>query len=167
MEIVRITTTALIIISVSWTIGNIGLYLRTEHNKKHYDQVLKVPKLIFWIGLVGLIVCYIIIACILIFSYNEQSVAAAIALFVFSLVYVYIIMYALNWKIEVNRDVFVYRNMFRKVRVYQYSDIEAIKRIKIGGYKLVLKKKKIYVDYYILNSEILWNKIKSLNIAVQ
>lgn len=167
MEIIRIITTALIFISVSWTIGNIGLYLRTEHNKPHCASALKVPKLIFWIGLVGLIVCYIIIVCIFIFSFNEQSVAAAIALFVFSWVYVYIIMYALNWRIEVTKDGFVYRNLFRKVRVYQYSDIEAIKRIKIGGYKLVFKKRRISIDYYILNSEILWNKIKSLNILVQ
>ena len=164
MEIIRILISSFIIIGASWTVGWIGFYLRTKASEKSDINVLKVPKLVFWIGFVGLMICYIVIAILLAVAFNEVNAACSICLFLMSFLYLWLIMYALNWKVVIEEDGFTFRNMFRKTCKFSYSEITALKRIKIGGYKIYVGKKRITVDYYIVGHKEFWDKLKYLNI---
>jgi hypothetical protein len=163
MEIVRIIITGLIICFSSWLVGYIGLYLRT----KIYDKDLKIlrpPLLIFWIGLIEFLGCAITILIIFFVSFNEENAVWAIGYFLVSLLGFWLILYALNWRIEIKEESFIFRNMFRKKREIKYSEITKLKRLKIGGYRIYIGKKSIAVDYFIKGADNLWDILKVLKL---
>lgn len=167
MEIIRIVISCLTIISVSWIIGYIGANLRQKAEEKHHDNILKVPKLVLAIGLVEAIACYVVIVCIYVFAFNEENVAWSIGYFLMSCLGVWIVLYALNWRITMQEDSFTFKNMFGKKTTYKYQEITAVKHIKIGGYRVYIGKKSIAVDFYILGRQLLWDKIKVMDIPIK
>lgn len=161
MEIIRIIVTGLIICFSSWLVGYVGFYLRT----KNYDKNLKVlrpPFLIFWIGLFEFIGCVITILIILFVVFNEETAALSIGFLLASLIGFWLILYSVNWKIEIRDESFIFRNMFGKRREIKYSAITKLRRLKIGGYRIYTGKKSIAVDYYIKGADNLWDILKTL-----
>ena len=163
MEVIRIILTALIICFSSWLVGSIGFYWRTKIYYKNL-QVLKPPFLIFWIGLIDFLGCVITILVILFANLNEDNAAFAIGFFMFAVLGVWLMLYALNWKIEIREESFIFRNMFGKKREIKYSEITKLKRIKIGGYRIYIGRKSIAVDYFIKGADNLWDKLKILKL---
>ena len=163
MEITRIIITSMIICCSSWSVGTIGFYLRT----KNYDKNLKIlrpPLLIFLIGLIEYIICNVVILVILFAAFNEENLAFAIGFFIFSFLGLWIMLYGLNWKIEIKEESFIYRNMFGKKREFKYSEITKLKHIRIGGYRIYFGKKSIAVDYFIKGADNLWDILKVLKL---
>ena len=163
MEIARAIITGLIICFSSLLIGTIGFYWRT----KIYDRdlkVLKPPILIFFIGLFGFLICAVTILVILFVALNEENLALSIGFFLFSFLGLWLMLYALNWKIVIKEDTFIFRNMFGKKREIKYNEITKLKRIKIGGFRIYIGKKSIAVDYYIKGADNLWDKLKTLKL---
>lgn len=68
----------------------------------------------------------------------------------------------INWRIYVYEDRFVYQNMFGKKHEYMYNDIDGIRPISIGGYQLIIGKKKITIDFLVCNTSILEHKIEEI-----
>ncbi|MGN0815045.1 MAG: DUF6560 family protein [Candidatus Coproplasma sp.] len=163
MEIIRILITGLIICLSSWIVGLLGSYWRTKIYDKNL-KVLKPPFLIFWIGFVDFLGCIITIIVIFFAAFNEENLVWAIGFFLFSFLGLWLMLYALNWKIVIKDESFVFRNMFGKKREIKYSDITELKRIKIGGYRIYVGKKSIAVDYFIKGADNLWDKLKVLKI---
>lgn len=164
MEIIRILITALTTVCVAFTVGYIGYYLRMEANKIFDTKVLKVPKLIFWIGFIEMTICYIAIIIIFVFAFNEENAACSIGLFIFSFLGLWLILYSLNWKIEIKEEYFIFHNMLGRKREIKYNEITKLKRIKIGGYRIYIGKKSIAVDYFIKGADNLWDILKVLKI---
>ena len=94
-------------------------------------------------------------------SFNEENAVWAIGYFLVSLLGFWLILYALNWRIEIKEESFIFRNMFRKKREIKYSEITKLKRLKIGGYRIYIGKKSIAVDYFIKGADNLWDILKS------
>lgn len=163
MEIVRIIVTGLIICFSSWLVGYIGYYLRTKKYDKNLE-ILRPPILIFLIGLFEFIGCVITILIIFFAAFNEENFACAIGFFLFSIPGFWLMLYALNWKIEIKEESFIFRNMFGKKREIKYSEITKLKRLKIGGYRIYIGKKSIAVDYFIKGADNLWDILKILKI---
>ena len=163
MEIVRIIITGLIICLSSWLVGLLGSYWRTKNYDKNL-KVLKPPFLIFWIGFVGFLGCIIMIIIIFFAAFNEENLVWAIGFFLFSFLGLWLMLYALNWKIVIKDESFIFRNMFGKKREIKYSNITKLKRIKIGGYRIYVGKKSIAVDYFIKGADNLWDKLKVLKL---
>lgn len=132
MEIVRIIITGLIICFSSWIVGSIGVYWRTRIYKKSLSE-LRPPFLIFWIGLTEFSMCVIAVILIFLLNFNETNLVIAIGFFLFSFLGFWLILYALNWKIVIKEESFIFRNMFGKKRKIMYSEITGLKRLKIGG----------------------------------
>lgn len=163
MEIVRIIVVGLIICFSSWLVGSIGVFWRT----KIYDKNLKTlrpPLLIFWIGLIGFMGCIITSLIIFFVAFNEENVVWAIGFSLMSLLGFWLMLYALNWKIEIKEESFAFRNMFGKKREIKYTEITKLKRIKIGGYRIYIGKKSIAVDFFIQGADNLWDKLKVFNL---
>ena len=163
MEIVRIIITGLIICFSSWIVGSIGVYWRTRIYKKSLSE-LRPPFLIFWIGLTEFSMCVIAVILIFLLSFNETNLVIAIGFFLFSFLGFWLMLYALNWKIVIKEESFIFRNMFGKKREIMYSEITKLKRLKIGGYRIYTGKKSIAVDYFIKGADNLWDKLKVLKI---
>lgn len=161
MEIVRIVIMGLIIVFSSWLVGYIGSYWRTRIYDKNL-KVLKPPFLIFWIGFVGFLGCIITIIVIFFVAFNEENLVWAIGYFLFSFLGLWLMLYALNWKIIIKDDSFIFWNMFGKKREIKYSEITKLKRIKIGGFRIYIEKKSIAVDYFIEGADNLWDIVKVL-----
>ena len=164
MEVVRIIITGLIICCTSWLVGTLGVYWRTRIYDKNL-KVLRPPILIFFIGLIGFAVCITIALVALFVNFNKENLACAIVLFAVSFLYVWLMLYALNWKIEIGEECFVYRNVFGIKREIRYSEITKLKRIKIGGYRIYIGKKSIAVDYFIKGADNLWDILKVLKLG--
>ena len=164
MEIIRILISSLSMICASFAVGWIFHYLRMKAAEKSDINILKVPKLIFWIGLCGLLICYIIIVILFTVAFDEVSAACSFVPFLMSFLYLWLILYSLNWRVEFNENSLTFRNMFRKKREIQYSEITKLKRIKIGGYRIYFGKKSIAVDFYIKGADNLWDILKVLKI---
>lgn len=164
MEIIRILITALTIVCASFVVGYISYYLRKEANKIADTKVLKVPKLIFWIGFIEMAVCYIFVIIIFIFAFNEVTAACSIGFFLFSFLGLWLILYSLNWKIEIKEDYFIFHNMLGRKREIRYNEITKLKSIRIGGYRIYIEKKSIAVDYFIKGKDNLWDILKVLKI---
>lgn len=163
MEVVRIVLTALIICLSSWLVGLLGAYWRTKSYQKDL-KILRPPFLIFWIGLIDFLGCVITIFVALFTDLNEDNSAFAIGFFIASLLGLWLMLYALNWKIEIKEDSFIFRNMFGKKREIKYTQITKLKRIKIGGYRIYVGKKSIAVDYFIKGADNLWDILKVLKL---
>ena len=163
MEIVRIIITGMIICCSTWLVGTLGFYLRTKKYDKNL-KILKPPLLIFFIGLVGFTLCNVIILITLFVAFNEENLAFAIGGFIFSFLGLWVMLYGLNWKIEIKEESLIYRNMFGRKREFKYNDITKLKRIKIGGYRIYFGKKSIAVDYFIKGADNLWDILKVLKI---
>lgn len=161
MEIVRIITIALITALPGYLLGLITIKLRNQNTDFH-NKVLKVPKMILCISCVITIPPIIVAACC-IFVNEGQDALSSIFMIPITISNTWLVLYSLNWKIEIKEDSFIYTNPFGKKREYNYADITKVKRIKIGGYKIYIKSKKITVDYWIIGIENLWNIIKLLN----
>lgn len=163
MEVVRIVLTALIICLSSWLVGLLGVYWRTKSYQKDL-KILRPPFLIFWIGLIGFLGCIITILVALFTNFNEYNCIFSVGFFMVSLVGLWLMLYALNWKIEIKEDSFIFRNMFGKKREIKYTQITKLKRIKIGGYRIYIGKKSIAVDYFIKGADNLWDILKVLKL---
>ena len=164
MEIIRILISSLSMICASFAVGWIFHYLRMKADEKSDTNVLKVPKLIFWIGFCDLLICYIMIIICFTVAFDEVSAACAIGFFLMSFLGLWLILYSLNWRVEFNENSLIFRNMFRKKRKIYYSEITKLKRIKIGGYRIYFEKKSIAVDYFIKGADNLWDILKVLKI---
>lgn len=163
LEIIRIVLSALIIFFSSWLVGSIGVYWRTRIYDKNL-KVLKPPFSIFWIGLVGFIGCVVTILIIFFVAFNEVNAALSIGFLLMSFLGVWLMLYAINWKIEIKEESFIYRNMFGKKREIKFIEITKLKRIKIGGYRIYIGKKSIAVDYFIKGADNLWEILKVLKL---
>lgn len=163
MEIVRIILTGLIICFSSWLVGSIGTFWRTRIYEKNL-KILRPPLLIFWIGLVDFLGCIIVIIVIFLIAFNEENAAWAIGYLFMSVLGFWLMLYALNWKIEIKEESFIFQNMFGRKREIKYREITKLKRIKIGGYRIYVGKKSIAVDYYIKGAGNLWDILKVLKL---
>ena len=163
MDIVRIIITGLVICFSSSIVGLLGTYWRTKIYDKNLNM-LKPPLLVFWIGLLVFLACVVTIFVIFFAAFNEENLVWAIGFFLFSFLGFWLMLYALNWKIVVKDESFIYRNIFGKKREIKYSDITKLKRVKIGGYRIYVGKKSIAVDYFIKGADNLWEKLKGLKL---
>ena len=128
-------------------------------------KILKPPLLVFWIGLVSYIGCISGVFIIFFRCLNEETLVYAIFLFIFSILYVWFMLYSLNWRIEIKEDSLLYQNIFKKEIEIKYSDITKLKRLKIGGYRIFFGAKSISVDFFVRGQQNLWDILKLLNIS--
>lgn len=108
--------------------------------------------------------CIITSLIIFFVAFNEENVVWAIGFSLMSLLGFWLMLYALNWKIEIKEESFAFRNMFGKKREIKYTEITKLKRIKIGGYRIYIGKKSIAVDFFIQGADNLWDKLKVFNL---
>lgn len=167
MEIIRILITVLSVISVSFVVCWGGFTLKMKATDPLEGNIMKPPKIIFVVGLIGFILCYGIIAYIYIFDFNEVTCVCSVIAFVMSFLEGYLILYGLNWSIILRENEFVFRNMFRRKRTYSYGEITGFRRIKIGGFRIFIGKKSIAIDGYIRGQSEFLDKIKNLHIPLK
>ncbi len=96
-----------------------------------------------WIGVVGnaLFIIMDVVLCVL--ENWENLLLSLIIGTCLMPIDTWLMLYALNWRIIVSEDGFVFRNSFGKSKTYKEEEITALKRIKIGGYRIYIGKKSI------------------------
>jgi len=160
MEVVGIIITGLSILISIYIVSTLSVKLRFQEYDKTLTN-LTLPSSIFVTGLIGFILCTSVALCLIFFKQEEEHLFIAILLFLISILYVWLMMYSLNWRIIIKKDSFTFRNSLRISKEYSYSDIVKIKRIKIGGFRLYLKNgKNIAVDFYVKGIDNLWDILK-------
>ncbi len=161
----KIIASALIFAVVSFTIGILSVYLR-RHGEIQ-SSTLCPPRIIFWIGFVENAIFVIMDVVLCVVENWEDLLLSLIIGACLMPIGAWLMLYALNWRIIANEDDFVFRNSFGKNKTYKYEEITALKRIKIGGYRIFIGKKSIAVDYFISGRELLWDKIKVMDIPMK
>ena len=94
-------------------------------------NVIKQPRLYLFVGVIGCIVFtsialfFLLAPGSMIAGYKEDMPRWPLFLifFAINIPYLLFILVQLNWKIVVNEDEFVFRNIFGKKRVYKYADV--------------------------------------------
>lgn len=167
IELVRIITTSLVIISSSWVVGYIMLRVQEKAMDEETDgiTILRPRKILFISGLVGTLLWDIFIIWCLIAN-TEEYIWAAVFAFLFSLLGIWFIMYYLNWRIELRDEEFIFRNMFRKKTTYKYTDITHFKRTQYG-FNIYIGKKKISIDCFIQGAKEMEKRIQNLHFKIK
>lgn len=161
----KIIASSLIFAIVSFVISVLGIYFKRNGEKS--SSSLRPPKIIFWIGVADISFLIIMDVVLLLTERWEELLASIIPIVCFVPLGIWLMLYSLNWQIVLNDDSFIYRNMLGKKKTYKYNDITALKRIKIGGYRMYFGKKSIAVDYFVSDQEVLWDKIKVMDIPMK
>lgn len=167
IELVRIIIISLVIISSSWVVGYIMLRAQEKAMDEKIGEIilLRPRKIFFWIGLVEIMMTYaIIIGCLCV--PNEKNLAAAIGAFIMSFLGIWLIMYYLNWRIELCDEEFVFRNMFRKKTRYKYTDITHFKRTQYG-FNIYIGKHKISMGDLVSGSKEFERRIQNLHFKIK
>ncbi len=163
MEIFRIITASLIIVITSYVIGLSGFYLKT----RIYDtslKTLKVPKLILFTSIGTTFSAAVAMFCGVMF-YQLPECLFVVFIFPFLLIGVWLILYSINWRIEIDQESFVFNNSFGKKNEYKYDEIIKVKRLRNGGFKIFLENKVITVDCFIEGKDNLWDILKIIDFS--
>ena len=163
--VIKIIVSSLMFVIVSFAISILTIFLR-RHGEIN-SSTLHPPKIIFWIGITDIVFLVVMDIVLLATEKWEELLVSIIPIVCFVPIGIWLMLYALNWQIVLGDDGFTYRNMFGKKKTYKYEDITALKRIKIGGYRMYFGKKSIAVDYFVSGQDVLWDKIKVMDIPMK
>lgn len=134
-------------------------------------------------AIVGVIVLFIISFAIFMIEKNKQSyideniVAIFIGIATLSVMFfmaIYVILAWLNVRIILEKEAFIYKNLFGKTKKYKYSDVDKVYVYYAKGtttpekYKIIVMNRRITVDYLMLNFfhfERTFKKLGKMNIT--
>jgi len=162
MEIVGIIVTAFIIGITYFIVNKMMMSWRMQDHDKDL-KVLRPPFNLFWVGLiVNLMLIITFIFSLFSSSIKEDSIwALIIGGPPFILMGFWLMLYAINWRIEIKDESFTCTSVFGKKREYKYTEITRFKRVKnAGGYKLYVGKRRVEIPFIIKGYENLWEKVK-------
>ena len=121
-------------------------------------KVLRYPVFVSIIGIVDLLICIIVVVGAIL---SDQGLDPLVIMPPVVFVGMYLILLPINWRIYVEKEYFIFRNVLGVKRKYFYHDITKIKiREDNRYYKLYISKKKITVDDMVTNYESFLNKLK-------
>ena len=134
-----------IIIIISSIVSNrvLKLIISKKRNNVVNPNVIKQPDEFLNIAIVGLICVYVVLPIINLFDSDGEfhGVEGWIALFILATLlytlFLPLLLFGLNWKVEVFDDHIKYRNVFRKTKIFSFDEYE----IKNHGYELVVVKR--------------------------
>ena len=147
----------------------IKLYIYSAKKNRYTNKpYLYRQQLITFIGLLIVTFCIFV----WVYSFVTLGFLELIKMFIITLLPLVLglfgLLLGLNWRIFIYDNTFVFRNIFGKKREYRYTEIEKILPISVGGYQLVIGKVKIFVDFFVVNTQLLDVKIKNhYNIIVK
>lgn len=132
------------------------------------DRIIHPVKFVFWMGLAECAVFVVLAIILAILQKWEELACIGIASLVFIPMGVWLIIYQVNWQLIINEDGITFRNIFRKTKIYKYTEITAFKRYKLA-FKVYIGKKVITVDYLYNegNPIILLHKLAEMNIPTK
>lgn len=100
-------------------------YFRSKKDVKSSKEIgnlniINQPRFYFYVGLTGLIV----FTAGGIYALVTENEPYYILIFILDIPYVFFILVQLNWKIEICKNKFIFRNMWGMERSYDFNDIE-------------------------------------------
>lgn len=132
-------------------------------SKQKYERDLKVlrpPFVAFWVGLMDVLVIIGFIWSLFESATEDGPWAFLIIGPLFISLGIWLMLYALNWRIEIKDESFTCTSVFGKKREYKYTEITKFKRANAGDYKLYVGKRRVEVPFIINGYEKLGDKIK-------
>lgn len=120
-------------------------------------HILQQPKWYIWIGIAVIVMDLALVLFIVLLPEGTVEpegarIPGCIVLSLPSIIAIIIIFFAANWKITIGEDSFIYRNMFRCIKTYQYTDV-AIKEKSASTRVYKEKKKIVTISHFISNYE--------------
>lgn len=137
---------------------------KRKENKKGPQNIVIQPRIFLYVGIGGILIFFPISLIFLFFSENilvDYVVGDNVLYFIFFLIFCipyFFFILQLNWKIEVLENTFVYRNIFRIKKTYNYSEIGI--RFYYNGLILHYKKKRVVkISYHCENFDAIQSAI--------
>ena len=146
---------ALVILSSTFFSSIFITYLMLRRTTKS-KNVVQYPKVIFVEGILCIIVS-VILLCVLILKEEYDPLIVLLIPFAIG---VYLTLKSFVWRIEYEKELFVFRNNIGIKRCYRYEDIFKVIVKKDKYYILIFAHNKITIDMMAINSECFWNEIR-------
>ena len=121
-----------------------------------HQNVVQYPKVIFVEGMLCIIVSIILLSVLIL---NEEYDPLIVLIIPFP-IGVYLILKSSIWRIEYEKELFVFRNNIGIKKCYRYEDILKVIVKKDKYYILIFAHNKITIDLMAINSERFWNEIR-------
>ena len=118
--------------------------------------MVQYPKVIFVEGMLCIIVSIILLSVLIL---NEEYDPLIVLIIPFP-IGVYLILKSSIWRIEYEKELFVFRNNIGIKKCYRYEDILKVIVKKDKYYILIFAHNKITIDLMAINSERFWNEIR-------
>ena len=125
----------------------ITLFLAFIKKEKTDLKIVRLPKFYTFV----FAFCYVLFN-IPLFAYEYDNDYSRIDMIIVFLITIFISLISfistLNWQITYDETGFHYRTSFNRTLYYKYSDIEKVKRTKIGTILIKLKNRWLFIDPY-------------------
>lgn len=144
-----------VFVIIMFLIGYLFKKCDYSNQKNKSLDIIKQPHWYFTVGIMG-IICFSVIG--LYFILNQRELDSAIIMFVFNIPYFIIILFEKNWRVVFKENEFEFRNLFGKVKMYDYKSIET----KDTGRSLIIylnKKRVVSISFLIKNVDLFQQKI--------
>ena len=137
-------------------------FLAIKESKTHpFANVIRLPKVYFWVGIACLVFFLTVLIALIIFPDDTLDGQITLIIVVVFLIFpISIITAYLNWKIEISDKYIIYRTFFRKKYEYEFREVW-IKKNTPNIIIAVTRKKKLYIDPHAIGIEKFINKVRN------
>lgn len=151
-----ITTITTILMIVTARIIVFKIYTKGD-GKYAEGKVIRFPAVFFWVGLLGSLLFGVTL--IMTIIDGEKMLWEYLIIFLFVLLGLTLITLAVNWKIVLFKDTFIYRTAFRRTYTFRYKDVERYIRKK-GILFMKVQKKWLIIDPDLPDIDCFLNRIR-------
>ncbi len=135
-----------IVLLVAFVVASVVFQRKADNrNQKVEKGVIKQPLDYLYIGILG-IATFVIIA--LIFIFAQHDVVSGIVILAVTLPYVFLVVYACNWKIVFDENGFSFTNILGRKKSYLWADVTINDTGK--GYRVYFGTKKVVAMSFLL-----------------